>query len=204
MRRVQKNAVYRHFKGDYYLVVDIAYDATNHESLNRKMVVYRSLKDNMLYVRDLKEFISEVNHKKYPDVKQKFRFQQINTNKVLKRLFGEEVEKEQNMKVTELINTIALEEFGLKLSQQNASWVEYTDGMKTLFVNKEYFHYYFNRSEKAALVTPDIEILVDLIRDAVLDVKPMYNVFEDTGDLLMIKEEILREKYKKSKMQNEK
>lgn len=89
MRRVQKNAVYRHFKGDYYLVLDIAFDATNRQNINKKMVVYKSLKDNIVYVRDFKEFISEVNHKKYPDVKQKYRFQQVNVNKMIKRLFGD-------------------------------------------------------------------------------------------------------------------
>lgn len=94
MRRVQKNAVYRHFKGNYYYVVDIAYDATNKQAADKKMVVYRSLNDNILYVRDLKEFISEVDHRKYPDVKQKYRFQQVNTNKMLKRLFGEDTSEE--------------------------------------------------------------------------------------------------------------
>ena len=88
MRRVQKNAVYRHFKGNYYQVMEIAYSATNRDPLNRKMVVYKSLSDGMVYVRDLKEFSSEVDHRKYPDVKQRYRFEKINANKILKAILN--------------------------------------------------------------------------------------------------------------------
>ena len=42
------------------------------------MVVYRALYDkNLLYVRELNMFLSEVDHVKYPNVKQKYRFQEI-------------------------------------------------------------------------------------------------------------------------------
>lgn len=86
MRRVQKNTIYQHFKGNYYYVMDIAYSATNKDGKNKKMVVYKSLSDGLTYVRDLKEFSSEVDHKKYPDVTQRYRFQRVNANKAL-RLF---------------------------------------------------------------------------------------------------------------------
>ena len=69
---VIKNRIYKHFKGDYYLIVDIA---INSETLE-KMVVYRQLYgDGNLYVRPYDMFISEVDHKKYPKVKQKYRFE---------------------------------------------------------------------------------------------------------------------------------
>lgn len=88
MRKVQKNAIYRHFKGNYYQVMEIAYDATNIDPLNRKMVVYKSLNDGMIYTRDLKEFLSEVDHIKYPDVKQRYRFEKININEILKTILN--------------------------------------------------------------------------------------------------------------------
>lgn len=86
MRRIERDAIYRHFKGNYYQVLDIAYCANNHEEINKKMVVYKDLSRNMVYVRDLKEFSSPVDKKKYPDVKQHWRFERVNVNKALKHL----------------------------------------------------------------------------------------------------------------------
>lgn len=97
MRRVQKNTVYRHFKGNYYYVMDIAYSATNKDGTNKKMVVYKSLSDGLVYVRDLKEFSSEVDRKKYPDVTQRYRFQRVNVNKALKAILeSANIDEEEN------------------------------------------------------------------------------------------------------------
>ena len=74
MRRVKVNTIYKHFKGDYYLVEDIAVDSETNED----MVIYRALYgDNTLYVRPYDLFVSEVDHDKYPDVKQKYRFTEV-------------------------------------------------------------------------------------------------------------------------------
>lgn len=55
---VQKNRIYRHYKGDYYIVVDIA---TNSETME-KMVVYRGLyKNGPLWVRPYELFIDDIN-----------------------------------------------------------------------------------------------------------------------------------------------
>lgn len=72
MREVKINGIYRHFKGDYYIVVDIANDSETKD----KVVVYRRLYgDGSLWVRPLEMFLSEVDHEKYPNVKQKYRFE---------------------------------------------------------------------------------------------------------------------------------
>ena len=72
MNEIKIKGIYRHFKGDLYLVEDIAIDSET----ERPMVAYRALYgDTPLYVRDLEMFLSKVDKIKYPKVKQEYRFE---------------------------------------------------------------------------------------------------------------------------------
>lgn len=72
MQELKINGVYKHFKGDYYLVVDIA----NHSETKEQYVVYRRLYgDGSLWIRQIDMFLSEVDHEKYPNVEQRYRFE---------------------------------------------------------------------------------------------------------------------------------
>ena len=80
MRKLKINTIYKHFKGDYYLVEDIV----KHSETKEEFVLYRALYgDNELWIRPLAMFLSEVDHVKYPDVKEKYRFTEQNIDSVV-------------------------------------------------------------------------------------------------------------------------
>ena len=64
--------IYKHFKGDLYLVEDIVY----HSETKEKLVLYRALYGSGLrYVRPYDMFLSKVDKVKYPDISQEYRFE---------------------------------------------------------------------------------------------------------------------------------
>ena len=88
--RIVVGDVVKHFKHELlnpkddkmkylYKVIDIAFDCTH----NHLVVVYKALYEDphrlspSLYTREIQEFYSEVDHKKYPNVKQKYRFERV-------------------------------------------------------------------------------------------------------------------------------
>lgn len=69
---IKIKGIYKHFKGDYYIVEDIAI----HTETNEKMVIYRALYgDNILYTRPYELFIGKVDKEKYPNSNQEYRFE---------------------------------------------------------------------------------------------------------------------------------
>ena len=76
MREVRTGQIYRHFKGGLYQIVAVA----AHSETNERYVVYQALYGDMdVWVRPYAMFIGEVDHIKYPDVQQKYRFELMNT-----------------------------------------------------------------------------------------------------------------------------
>ena len=78
-REVHIGGTYRHFKGFIAKVLTIA----KHTETGEELVVYECTgkgdcghKDG-IYARPIEMFLSEVDHKKYPDVKQMYRFELI-------------------------------------------------------------------------------------------------------------------------------
>ena len=72
MQKIKVKGIYKHFKGDYYFVEDIAI----HSETREKYVIYRALYgEQELYIRPYDMFASEVDHEKYPKKKKKYRFE---------------------------------------------------------------------------------------------------------------------------------
>lgn len=84
--RLKEGDIVQHFKREMlgpdekdpnkylYEIVGVA----THSETREPMMVYRPLYDDGgMYVRPLEMFLSEVDHEKYPDVKQKYRFEKV-------------------------------------------------------------------------------------------------------------------------------
>lgn len=65
-----KGQKWHHFKGDIYVITDIA----KHTETGNDLVIYTNT-DDIVYARPLDMFMTEVDHSKYPNVKQKYRFE---------------------------------------------------------------------------------------------------------------------------------
>lgn len=81
----KRGEIYRHFKGEYYQIICVGH----HSETQEKMVVYARISKHGFEagkaiavikepcIRPLDMFMSETDHIKYPEVKQKYRFEKV-------------------------------------------------------------------------------------------------------------------------------
>lgn len=67
--------IYRHFKGNCYQILCIA---QNSETASKEVIYQGLYEPYKIYARDLDMFMEKVDRDKYPDVKQKYRFELLN------------------------------------------------------------------------------------------------------------------------------
>lgn len=70
-RLLRIGGIYRHFKGDEYIVLTTA----KHTETGEALVIYANMSGGRdHWARPYDEFMSEVDREKYPNVNQKYRF----------------------------------------------------------------------------------------------------------------------------------
>lgn len=79
--------VVKHFKREMLTKSEIAENPSKylyyvegkatHTETGETLIIYYSLEDGQMYARPIEMFLSKVDNIKYPDVKQKFRFEPI-------------------------------------------------------------------------------------------------------------------------------
>lgn len=79
MRIIQVGKKYKHFKGNYYYTIAIA----KHSETDELYVVYKALYGKQeTYIRPYEMFASKVDKEKYPQVKQEYRFELVDDEKL--------------------------------------------------------------------------------------------------------------------------
>lgn len=72
-KKPKKDELWKHFKGHLYRIICVSQDT---ESLIT-CVTYRDCNKDQCWTRPLDMFMSEVDYTKYPDAKQKYRFEKV-------------------------------------------------------------------------------------------------------------------------------
>jgi len=83
MRSFNQGDIVRHFKRELndeanqylYQIIGIGIDSET----QKEVMIYKALYgDQRIYVRDLEMFLSKVDKEKYPQIKQRYRFEKVN------------------------------------------------------------------------------------------------------------------------------
>jgi len=77
MNEVKIGKIYRHFKGNYYFIQEVALDSETHE----RLVIYRPIydrKDSQVWVRREAMFLEEIDKSRKDNITgQKYRFELV-------------------------------------------------------------------------------------------------------------------------------
>ena len=123
-REIIPGQIYKHFKNKLYQIISVA----KHSETKELLVIYQQLYgDFEVYARPLDMFMSEVDHEKYPEVEQKYRFELVEKGCVNQITYQntDESFKEQNIDKEFTIHSV--EKTDGELEKVNPYLLEFLD-----------------------------------------------------------------------------
>lgn len=127
-RVIYPGQIYRHFKGNLYQIVTVAIRSESGE----KLVIYQKLYgDYAVHARPYDMFLSEVDRQKYPDIKQKYRFElidnEIKSNQNVDAGIKESINLTDNIIMKDTLNTDNIESVDSEEEGADKRLIEFLD-----------------------------------------------------------------------------
>lgn len=164
MREIKVGNVYKHFKNKYYIVLDIVNDCeSNNDDEYKKIIIYKALYGEFLtWARPYEMFASEVDHDKYPDIKQKYRFEEVKIEDDKLSLLQKHIQEHNeivNSKAKELskcINLLPIREIYSQIKKDNKD-CSLDEILYMVYQNSDLKQYSFDKARESILEANDID-----------------------------------------------
>ena len=164
MREIKVGNVYKHFKNKYYIVLDIVNDCeSNNDDEYKKIIIYKALYGEFLtWARPYEMFASEVDHDKYPDIKQKYRFEEVKIEDDKLSLLQKHIQEHNEIinynakELSKCINLLPIREIYSQIKKDNKD-CSLDEILYMVYQNSDLKQYSFDKARELILEANDVD-----------------------------------------------